>query len=264
MAGFMQSLATINSALRTLLAFVVVSLLGAGGWYGYTTYNEAELKLKAQEQEIAHRDQRISALEGDLELAKQRVAKLETSLRLLKIDHRLAYVDVIQQGTDAGGKLFTDVEFQEIDDNNQQVDAPKQFRIVGNVVHVSGWIVKFEDQYVENADPDRGTSLFLFKSLYGDSQKPIDGFPLDKAGTRPGAYNHGQQITDFEKRIWDDFWNIASDEGKSKSLGIRSSHGETVYFPVAKGKRYKISLRADGGLSFKPDGDAPKPIKPAG
>ena len=87
MAGFMESVATINSALRTLLAFVLVSVLGVGGWYGYTQYNATDLSLREKDREIEERNQRITALEGDLANAKKRAEKLEIAVRLLGFGH---------------------------------------------------------------------------------------------------------------------------------------------------------------------------------
>lgn len=264
MAGFMQTLATVNSTVRTLLAFVVVSLLGAGGWYGYSTYHKADLELKAKDEELALKEKRISALETDLQVQKQKIQKLETALRLLKVDHRLARITVLDQQTNASGQTTTEVEFVEIDDQGHPIDSPKKFTINGKMVHVSCWLVKFDDSYVETAAIDRSTTLCLFKSLYGDAQKPMDGFSLDKAGTRPGVYNRGGQASDFEQQIWSDFWNIANDESKSKALGIRAAHGQSVIIEARAGKQYKILLRASDGLSIVPDGDAPKPLKPTG
>ena len=257
MAGFIDSVATINSALRTLLAFVLVSVLGVGGWYGYRQYNKADIELREKENEIRERDQKISALQGDLDLAKKRAEKLEIAVRLLKVEHRLANIDVLNQMVGADGKTYTDVEFQEIDDKDQPISEPQKFRLPGKSLHVAGWIVKFEDRFTENADPERGTSLFAFKSIYGDEQKPIDGFPLDKPGQRPGAYGKTREVSDFEQKIWDDFWNLAHDEKRREALGARSLHGTTVFIEARKGWRYQIKLRASDDLTLTQQGESP-------
>ena len=53
MAGFIESLSTINSLIRTGLAVVIVGLVGAGGWYGYRVYNEGDLELKEKYKQLA-------------------------------------------------------------------------------------------------------------------------------------------------------------------------------------------------------------------
>src|SRR5690606_35677311 len=64
MAGFMKAIETVNSAVRTLVAVVLVGMLGVAGWFGYSTYNANDLAMREKEREILERDQRISALEG--------------------------------------------------------------------------------------------------------------------------------------------------------------------------------------------------------
>jgi hypothetical protein len=262
MAGFMEKLATLNSAVRTLLALVVVGGIGVGGWYGYQEYHAADLALKEKDEELALREKRIVALQTDLDLANQRLAKLELALRLLKVDHRLAYVDVIDQGM-AGGEPFTEVVFQEVDDQNKPLDDPRMFRIKGSEVHVAGWIVNFEDRYIEGGDPERGNPLFLFKRLHGDSQKPIDAHPLDRDGDLPAAYRRGGPPSELEREIWDRFWEISRDEKQTKARGIRAMGGTSVYWPAEKGKRYRLEMRAGGGLTKQEVGPVPPPGQPA-
>ena len=258
MAGFMESVATINSALRTLLAFVLVSVLGVGGWYGYTQYNATDLSLREKDREIEERNQRITALEGDLANAKKRAEKLEIAVRLLKVDHRLANIDVMEQMVGPDGKTYTDVRFTEVNDKGEPIGEPQKFRLLGKAFHIAGWIVKFEDRFVESADPERGTSLFAFKSIYGNEQKPIDGFPLDKPGKRPKAYGTGREVSSFEQQIWDDFWNLAHDKARKEALGVRASHGQSVFVENARpGLRWQVRLRSSGDLTLEPKGESP-------
>jgi hypothetical protein len=129
-------------------------------------------------------------------------------------------------------------------------------------VHVAGLIVNFEDRFVESADPERGTPLFVFKRLHGDTQRPIDAHPLDRVGDRPAPYNRGAPPSAFEKEIWDHFWTIARDETKTAARGIRAMTGVSVYWPAEKGKRYLIELRAGGGLTQKEVGAVPPDARP--
>ena len=124
--------------------------------------------------------------------------------------------------------------------------------------------MKFDYKNVEEADIDRSTSLVLFRRIFGESQKPADGFPLDTVGTRPNAYGRGKPMSDFEKKIWGDFWNIANDAAKARKMGIRAAHGDAPFIKLKKGKSYRIELRASDGLSIRPDdGPPPVPGKPA-
>lgn len=285
MPNLVESISVFNSTLRTLLAVVVVSALSAGGWYAYTAYNAGELEARQRNEELAQaqgelaqakqqlgnqnvllqqQDADIDRLENTVTEQKEQIARLDTALRLLKIDHRVARLKVIEQQTDyESGELISVVEFQELDDRGQPVDDARQFRVPGDVIYVDSWIVKFDDKYVEQADLHRSTSLVLFRRIFGAAQQPRNGFSLDRKGLRPRAYGRGGKLSDFEKKIWDDFWSVANDEQKQAKLGIRAAHGEAPSIKVEKGKAYRIMLRASGGLTVDPETDAEAETKPA-
>jgi hypothetical protein len=273
----MESLATINSFFRTLLATVLLAAAGVAGWFGYTTFNAKDIEARKQAAELTAANEQLASVQARLQTAEeditakglqliekdhqidelnQNIDKLETSLTLLKVDQRLARVTVLDQGKDPNsGEEFSRVEFVELNDEGYPIDTPREFRIRGDVIYIDNWIVKFEDKYVEQADLDRGTSIVLFRRIFGEQQQPIEGFPLDEIGSRPKAYAHGGKMTDFEKKIWGDFWNIANNESAAKDLGIRAAHGQALSMKVQKGKSYKIQLRASDGLSIVPEND---------
>lgn len=273
--GMMESLATINSFFRTVLAALVLGAASFAGWFGYTTFNAKEIEAQKKEKQLAEVNQRLTEAEQELKSAQADIVKkdqllvekdveidklnvenerLETSLTLLKVDSRLARVTVLEQGTDPNTKeTFSRIEFVELNDEGNPIDTPREFRISGDVVYIDNWIVKFDDKYVEQADIERGTSLVLFRRIFGEMQQPIDGFPLDEIGARPKAYASGGKESDFEKKIWGDFWNIANNEAAAKELGIRAAHGQAVSMKVQKGKSYKVQLRASDGLSIVPE-----------
>src|SRR5262245_3732889 len=275
MARMMEGLSTINSFLRTLLGLVVVSGLGAGGWYGYTTFNAKDIEARKQALAREDAEKELAATKGNLKRAEAEVAnklaelvlknaeierlnasikKLELALRYLKIDHRVARFTAVDQWKDeTTGEVSSLIEFVELNDEGHPIDTPRQFKIRGDVVYIDGWVVKFEDKYVEQADLERGTSLLLFKRIFGSGQKPDDGLPLDEIGSAPRAYARGGKMSEFEKKIWDDFWNIANDAEKAKQLGIRAAHGGAPFMKVEKGKSYRILLRASGDPTIVPE-----------
>lgn len=268
MPGMMEGVRTINSFLRTLIALAVLGGIGAGGYYGYTTYNAKELdiqkkdkalrdqeralamtasRLQETEANLASRIAELQAKDEEIAALNASLKKLEMALRYLKIDHRVArFTAVDQTKDDATGEIKTLIEFVELNDEGNPIDTPRQFSIRGDIVYIDGWVVKFEDKYVEQADLERGTSLLLFKKIFGSGQKPDEGLPLDEFGSAPRAYARGGKMSDFERKIWDDFWNIANDPDKAKQLGIRAAHGGAPFMKVEKGKSYRILLRASG------------------
>src|SRR4051794_34638826 len=268
MPGVMEGVRTINSFLRTLLALAVLGGIGAGGYYGYTTYNAKEIdaqqkakaleekeraladansRLQKTEAELAGKIADLQAKEKEIAALNASIKKLELALRYLKLDHRVARFTAVDQTKDeTTGEVSSLIEFVELNDEGHPIDTPRQFRIRGDIVYIDGWVVKFEDKYVEQADLERGTSLLLFKRIFGSGQKPDEGLPLDEFGSAPRAYARGGKMSEFERKIWDDFWNIANDPDLAKQLGIRAAHGGAPFMKVEKGKSYKILLRASG------------------
>jgi hypothetical protein len=110
----------------------------------------------------------------------------------------------------------------------------------------------FEDKYIEKSDLDRATSIALFQRIFGEHQEPAKGFQLDTVGTRPTAYARGTQMSDFEKKIWDDFWLIAKDNKRAQQLGIDAIQGKAVAIRAQPGKSYEIKLRSTGDITIRP------------
>lgn len=281
-----ESLSTINSFLRTLIALVVIGGVTAGGWFGYRNYfaadfakQEAEEKLEKAEsdakaakarvdelnnnlavasQRLAKKDSEIAALNVDIQEKTKQIEKLDTAMRLLKVNRRKARISVLDAWTDEKtGESFSNVEFVELDENGKPYGKPKIFKLRGDEFHVDCWVVKFDDKYIEEADFLRSTSLVLFKSIYGNVDGPTGGYPLEDVGGRPDAYGDGDKVSDFEKKIWDDLWTIANDPDLAESMGIRAAHGQVNYTKARKGKAYNLDLRASDGLTIQPAEDTP-------
>jgi cell division protein FtsB len=277
MPKFMEQVAVVNSAVRTLIGLIVMGVVAVGSWFGYSTYYAKDLAIEKASSELAlarsdlerknalleEKEKTIDSLHVEVEQKQREIDRLDTAIRLLKVNHRIARLSVIDQAPEAeSGQLMSLVEFQELNDEGMPLEAPKQFRIRGDVVYVDAWVVKFDDKYVEQADIDRNSSLVLFRRIFGEHQKPLEGFSLDEAGARPAVYGRGNRMSELEKKIWGDFWSVANDEQKQAELGIRTAHGEAPFQKVEKGKSYRIEIRSSGGLSFDNEADVKKE-KPA-
>ncbi|MCA9143197.1 MAG: hypothetical protein H6821_10670 [Planctomycetaceae bacterium] len=272
-----EKVSIITSAIRTLLTTVIVGGLGIGGWYGYNTYNatereaqrsaqaltQARADLEAKEAVIRVKEQEIGALNTEVAKQQEEIERLDTAMRLLKVDHRMAMITVLDQTKDeATETTLTQIDFQEINDNGDPIGMPKRFEIKGDVLYIDSWVVKFDDKYVEQADIDRSTSLVLFRRVFGEMQEPREGFALDEDGARPAVYGRGGEMSEFEKKIWSDFWEVANSEAKQDELGIRAVHGEAPSIKMKKGKAYRVDLRSSGGLSITTAGDIATPTPP--
>jgi hypothetical protein len=270
-----ETISNVNSMLRTVLMLVLVAAAGYGGYLAYDLYNEPKKKLADKQAELdeivaelqeknvdlAARKEEITALNTQLDEKTKQVERLEVAMQLLKVQHRLARLTVLDQhevpppadaGDAAPKKLVSRIEFVEINKEGQPIGQPKQFDIDGDLIYVDYLTVSFDDKYVEQSDLDRSTAICLFQRIFGEHQEPVDGFQLDDVGTRPTAYARGTEMSDFERKIWTDFWSIANDPQRAAELGIHAAHGSAVSMRVQPGKTYEVDLRATGDMTIRP------------
>lgn len=257
----LKSIEVVSGLLRTVLGLVIVGMLGGGAWYGYQIYHARELteqRLADRERELEARQQELAASQAEVEQLTGKVAeqsvqidRLDTAVRLLKVDHRVAQIVVVGQelGPDAEVETTT-FNFVEVDNDQNALEQPRTFTIEGDLLYIDTWVAKFADEHVENEDPLRSTSICLFKRLFSENQAPVDGFVLDAIGSRPVAYSRGSEMSDLERDLWTNFWDYANDPERAEAAGIRSVHGEAPSIELRRGNVYKLTLRASGGLSI--------------
>lgn len=284
MGSILEAVKTLNSVARTLLIGGAIGGLGLAGWAGYSSLHARSIAIRQKEEQIVSFRSEIEALSSDLALKREAleeqsrkmdelrqsirereadIERLDLALRLITVDRRMARLTVVDQRHDSSsGIVRTWLEFVELDDAGQPIDVPRQFELQGDVVFVDAWVVKFDDPYVRQADLHRGTSLVLFRRLFGEYQKPLAGFVLDEVGSRPGAYGTGE-VPELEKQIWAQFWSIANDPDEAAKLGIRAAHGEAPSIRLEPGMSYLLQLRASDGLSIVVDRSNPPPPSPA-
>jgi hypothetical protein len=267
MVDMITQVKTINSAVRTALLVGITGVVGYGGWVGYDHYVRPGFDAK---QAMADREELRLEVQRQAEIMKQQAAeissvklenvelhrlkeRLETSLKLLKIDQRVAHLKVLEKGTNEEGQPFMEVRFFEVNERGETLGSPRDFTILGEKIYVDGWVVSFEDQYIEQADELRSASLFVFHSIFGELERPAEAKRLDTQSENalPGIYKSEQQ-NEFEEKIWSDFWKVSNSRQLQRELGIRASHGQANYMLGEKGQTYQVEIRASGSMSIKP------------
>jgi multidrug efflux pump subunit AcrA (membrane-fusion protein) len=262
-----ETVRTVNSAARTILFAALLAGAAYGGWKAYSIYSKPQQQLQAKQQELesvlaklatadhdlALRTEEVATLSADVKAKAAAIAKLETSNGLLKLRHRIARINVLDQSEDAeSGRVTTTIEFYEVDEQGAPItDERQKFEIVGDRVYVECLVAKFDDKFVEANDLDRRTAVCLFQRIFGEFQEPQDGFAIDAVGSSPTAYA-GEEISEFEKGIWRDFWTIANDPARAAELGIRAAHADAPSIKLRPGGVYELDLRTTGEMTLRP------------
>lgn len=212
-----------------------------------------QTRLEERNQWIAERDERIRSLEVDVAQRDELIEKLELSLRLLKVEHRVARIEVLAQGAPAQEpeRVRTLVRFTELAADGKPLSEGQELAVEGKIVYVEALVVKFDDSYVEQGDRLRGASICLFRRLFGESQKPIEGPTIDPAGMQPAAYGDPEGLSPLHRALWERFWEYANDPEFAATLGVRAIHGEAPFIEARPGQSYLVELRASGGLTIR-------------
>ncbi len=244
MPGTVSAVANI---VRSLVSLGILGLLGTGGWFAYRAYDDR-----------AQLDRELVLKTAEIGRLNEQNQKLSLALRLLKVDHRVAQVDVLDQqpGPEHPRTRF---QFVELTSDGNPIGTPKEFTVDGETIYIDAWVIKYADELVEKGDPLRSTSVCLFRRIFGEYQEPSDGFPLDPTGSRPAVYSQGNEMSAIERDIWANFWQYANDPVRAKKTGVRAAQGEAPSIRLEPGKRYRIELRASGGLTIVADDVAQKP-----
>ena len=192
----------LTNFLRAVAALIFVGLLSAGSWLGYQRLSTPDPRLVAAEKELADERARGEKLKTDLAAKEKEVARLDTAVRLLKVDRRVARIDVLEQWTpENSDRPHTKLRFVEVDEAGQPIGEPKVMTIDGDVLYVDYWVVKFDDKFVEQGnDPLRGASICLLRRLFGEYQQPSEGQVVDAAGQRPGRLRSRRPALGFRER----------------------------------------------------------------
>jgi len=250
-------LAALNRVLTTLIALLIAALLGGGTFLLYRGFVVDRWELAAREAHIKDLAGQVAQRDGEIAQLRATLERTQMALRLMKVDHRVARIDVLgQSGSAKGGDLVTRFSFAELDAHGQPLEKPRVFSIQGDILYIDAQTIKYDDRLVESGDPLRSTSIYVFRRLFGEAQAPKDGFPLDPVGKAPARYRQGAKPTEVEQHLWSRFWEYANDPALASKAGLRAAHGEAPSIKLLPGKRYRVMLRSSAGLWIAPEGKA--------
>ena len=243
-----NTITSLSQIVRGLVSLTLLGVVGAGGWVAYRVFDD-RVEL---DRELQQKTAELAAKTAQIERLGRENQRLNLALRLLKVDHRVAEITVVDQQP-GPERPTTRFRFVEVNGDGDAIGEPKTFTVEGDTVYVDAWVIKYSDEAVERGDPLRATSVCLFRRIFGEFQEPSEGFAIDATGSRPAVYSQGNEMTPLERDIWTNFWQYANDPSRAKQAGVRAAHGEAPSIRLQPGKMYRIELRASGGLSIVPE-----------
>ena len=180
-----------------------------------------------------------------------RLAQKSAMIARLNRSRRIAHIQILEQTTDADEQVMrTKLLFIELDDDSIEL-ARQTFTIPGDVLFVDAWTLKFDHNDVAQGHPLRGRTLVLLRRIYSERMAPKDGFVIDTPGAIPPGYAVGE-AGNYQKRMWEHFWQLATDAQAAAATGVRVAQGEAVYKPVRLGQRYELIVDGVGGMNLMP------------
>lgn len=127
----------------------------------------------------------------------------------------------------------------------------KKIVIPGRTPFVDGFVLKFQDKYVENGDLLRGKSLAFFRCIYANRQAPADGTSLyGPDGVPLVLSNPAGHPNALERQLWTNITRLLQHPRQCPKFGLQLVQQQAVSLPVRPGKLYEIYLQNDGGLEF--------------
>ena len=203
--------------ITTTLALAVLALVGGTLFYGTKTVHD---------------------LLGDNQ-------KLKAAISTLVHEDQIGFAKVVKQEV-RGGQLYTTLRFVETARGDMLKKVlEKEYEIEGDIVHFDTLVVTFSDQAVMDG---QARSLYLWRRVYGENQKPSEGFPIETPGTSPERYAGLLRELRLPERqmFWEAIWNLANDPEALRDHGIKAIYGNAVYKRLRPGLIYVFKIGTDG------------------
>ncbi len=239
--------------LRNLVLGSFALLAGLWSYYFWDRSTENRRQLE-------HRDERIAELETSVSLKNQTITeqaeaiqRLELARQLLRLDHRIAKIEVLSQGPAADGSdgVETELLFTQVDEAGEPIGEGERMVLRGKRIYIDGMVVKFEDDYVEQGDHLRGTSVCLFERMFSEEVSPDNGIPIDRKVPHPLPFQGDNLPNPLYDELFSRIWDYANDPEAAAALGVRAIQGEAPSIEARPGRIYRVELRQSGGMTIR-------------
>lgn len=191
--------------------------------------------------EVQHLQQEVSRLEREREL-------LLTYAQRLGASRRVAQVDVVRQREDRDGRIISTLLWQEIGADGT-LGKPLALETIGRQVYFEAFVIKFAHEFVKEGDPERGTSLAMFRRIFGDAQAPESVDEIDRSA-HPPALSRNQPPA-LHDELWARFWEMVDDPELAAKYGVRVVQCEAPSVLLKPDQIWEVTLDAAGGLNLR-------------
>jgi hypothetical protein len=182
---------------------------------------------------------------------------LKKIIERLTAESRIAEVLVTDVKFDRKAhKTYTTIKFLEYDTKLRPLE-PKYFTFSGNIIQFQSMVIRFDDLYIKKGHPLKGKSAYLFMKAFMLTDKGAETFDITKINEIPSGYAVEVAKNNFEKKLWQKFWQYALDHKEAKRIGIKNAQIEAPGTKFIPGIVYTIKIEHDGGLRIDS-----KPISP--
>lgn len=153
-------------------------------------------------------------------------------------------------------KTYTTIKFLEYDTKLRPL-APEYFTFSGDIIQFQSMVIRFDDFYVKKGHPLKGKSAYLFMKAFMLTDKGAEVYNITRINEIPSGYKVEGAKNNFERRLWEKFWQYALEPKEAKRIGIKNAQIEAPGTKFIPGMVYTIKLEHDGGLRIDS-----KPLSP--
>src|SRR3989338_7838475 len=151
------------------------------------------------------------------------------------------------RSNEASGKLETTIKFLEYDASGKPLE-PRYFTFQGNIIQFQSLVIRFKDEFVNAGDSLRGKSIYLFLRAFVLDEKNAQVFNITEMNGIPKGYKIPNVKSDFERKLWEEFWTLALDPKAREREGIKNAQIEAPGSIFLPGTIYTLQIEHDGGI----------------
>ena len=173
---------------------------------------------------------------------------LRKVIERLSADTRVAEVLVTESRfNESTKKIETTIKFLEYDATGKPLPA-RYLTFQGNIIQFQALVIRFQDRLVRAGDKVRGKSAYLFLRAFILEGETNQVFDLTKINEIPEGYKVPGVKSEFEKKLWQEFWRYALNPRARERAGIKNAQIEAPGSMFLPGTIYTLKIEHSGGL----------------